>query len=363
VLFRKERFHMISIISPADNYNFSLLSPAQRLFLERTSHMTAEEAVAVRGLPYPWLDEGVFDSPAASEPASLIIKWKPSDPLHNMMLHISTSQDFSVTERIATVSRVFYDAADECYAVTVSNLLVGATYYYYISVGEETSEVRTFTTADGEIRSIRAEGVLNVRDTGGRYNTEGKRIRQGLIYRGANMNGLLKKEADACNGKSVLRDDLGIKTDLDLRFEAVGKYEFCPLGDHVQYKLFTADAYEGLFKEGQDELYRAIFDVIADEGNYPIFYHCVAGADRTGSVGFLLDAILGMSDEDILANYQLTTLTEERCWYTNVRFFIEEINKRYPNLSLREQLMRIVREYFCITEETIERIRRNLLED
>jgi len=42
---------------------------------------------------------------------------------------------------------------------------------------------------------------------------------------------------------------------------------------------------------------------------------------------------------------------------------IEEINKRYPNLSLREQLMRIVREYFCITEETIERIRRNLLED
>lgn len=80
-------------------------------------------------------------------------------------------------------------------------------------------------------------------------------------------------------------------------------------------------------------------------------------------MGFLLDAILGMSDEDILANYQLTTLTEERCRYTDVRFFIEEINKRYPNLTLREQLMRLVREYLCITEETIERIRRNLLED
>ncbi len=61
----------------------------------------------------------------------------------------------------------------------IDNLKVAKTYYWRVNGGA----ARCFCTKDNAIRFIKIDGVLNVRDIGG------KNIKQGLIYRGSGMYG------------------------------------------------------------------------------------------------------------------------------------------------------------------------------
>ena len=48
---------------------------------------------------------------------------------------------------------------------------------------------------------------------------------------------------------------------------------------------------------------KEIFELLADESVYPIYFHCNIGTDRTGCLAYLLGALLGMSEEDLYINY------------------------------------------------------------
>jgi len=45
----------------------------------------------------------------------------------------------------------------------------------------------------------------------------------------------------------------------------------------------------------------------ADPANHPMVFHCTAGKDRTGLMAMLLLGALGVPDEDIVRDYELTT--------------------------------------------------------
>ena len=47
--------------------------------------------------------------------------------------------------------------------------------------------------------------------------------------------------------------------------------------------------------------WRAILDCVIDAAthNEPVYFHCSAGADRTGTVACILEGLLGMSQSDI----------------------------------------------------------------
>lgn len=52
--------------------------------------------------------------------------------------------------------------------------------------------------------------------------------------------------------------------------------------------------------------FREIFRVLADKENYPVYFHCIAGADRTGTVAFIINGLLGVSYEDLTRDFELT---------------------------------------------------------
>jgi len=357
---------MITLISPANGIELSILSEIQREFIAREYEPKKFVPDSKQDMAYPWYDVSVCDTPGISHPATLLFKWKPSDRLHPSKLELSLNENFLPDDRIgaiASIEATAFNAEDSTFYTTVSNLLSGETYYWRVVSATEKSETRTFSTKWGEMRSIRAEGLDNIRDFGGRVNKDGRRIKQGLIYRGGALNYLLDPKCAGNNGLRVMRDDLKIKTDIDLRFEAIGKYEFCQLGDHINYNLLPSNAYDGLLEPYADETFRRIFELIADENNYPIYVHCVAGADRTGSVGFLLDALLGMSEEDIILNYNMTAVCEVRNWYHNrdVINMVEKLRELYPGKTLPEMLVEYLRSS-GLSDETLQRIRDNLLE-
>ena len=74
---------------------------------------------------------------------------------------------------------------------------------------------------------------------------------------------------------------------------------------------------------------KSIFEVLGDENNYPIMFHCNAGADRTGTVAFLINGVLGVSYEDLTRDFELTSFSKGgRRWRSNIEdgMFTEDGN-------------------------------------
>ena len=52
---------------------------------------------------------------------------------------------------------------------------------------------------------------------------------------------------------------------------------------------------------------KQMFEAFAQADQHPVYYHCYGGADRTGVVGFMLGAVLGMSYTDLVIDFELTS--------------------------------------------------------
>ncbi len=195
-----------------------------------------------------------------------------------------------------------YDAAGG--SAEIYNLIPGRTYFWQVQTETGASNVRSFCTETALPRWIKADGMSNIRDLGGWKTADGQVIRFGKIYRGCEMEFHYQIEP---TGRKVLADELGIRTDLDLRAEAVGKIEASALGMGVDFRLLPLLPDDRVFDSV--ESCRQVFGVLADESVYPVYLHCWGGADRTGTVAFLLGALLGVSYEDLCLDYELTSLS------------------------------------------------------
>ncbi|MDA0990417.1 MAG: tyrosine-protein phosphatase [Verrucomicrobia bacterium] len=192
----------------------------------------------------------------------------------------------------------------------VWHLHIGTTYYWTVVAhrkGERiaSSPTWTFTTNSLPPRWIRVPGITNVRDIGGWPLPGNRRIRQGLVYRSSEMNGSLQLTR---RGRDVLEKELGIRTDLDFRSEYEGA-EGALDPNQVQWIHIPISPYDCIGDAAFRDGYRRIFETFADDANYPIVFHCVGGADRGGTVAFLLNALLGKRLDHLIHDYELTTLS------------------------------------------------------
>ena len=147
-----------------------------------------------------------------------------------------------------------------------------------------------------------APGVDNLRDVGGWTGLGGRRLRKGLILRSAHLQSV--------KGRREFRARFGVKTDLDLRTtNETAKLEGkSPLGGNVALVNMSAPTYGDFDKPRGMKYFKEVFTLFLDRANYPIVFHCAKGADRTGSIAFLLQGLLGVCERDQALDWELTAV-------------------------------------------------------
>jgi protein-tyrosine phosphatase len=206
------------------------------------------------------------------------------------------------------------------------------------------------------------EGAYNFRDLGGLPTVDGRRTREGRLFRSDTLQELT--DADVAR----LIDELGITFVIDLRqaFEAVeegrgplGRYPVC----YANIPLVDVDSPAGAPGE---ILVTQYLDHLESDPNLPVavellalvvrrptVLHCAGGKDRTGVVTALLLGILGVTEQAVVDDFLITAQNMDRIverfsrwprYHANmakyppetyraeestIRTFVREVNRRY----------------------------------
>lgn len=188
-----------------------------------------------------------------------------------------------------------------------------------------------------ETQSLGLEGVANARQLGSYIGANGRKIKNGLLFR----SGVLSSATD--NDKIILSEKYGVKyvydlrTAIELKHEPDGNipgatYINMPVEDadnNIWKKMFACDGatqhdqlllfshyeeanrmvrkmYTGYVADEFCQLQYAAFldSLLRTEG--PVLWHCAQGKDRTGLAAAFLLAALGVDRETIILDFCLT---------------------------------------------------------
>lgn len=240
-----------------------------------------------------------------------------------------------VSENENMENALSYNADLQAQSVDICHLIPGTKYYYELQITLSTGNtVKTsgdFVTKDSP-RILYIDGILNVRDIGGWKTADGKTIKYGLLYRGSELDGSVEPTYLLTErGLHDMISVLGIRYDMDLRLASDRKYN--ALGANVAYKNYGASMYAYIFDESNSETTREIFSDLADPDKYPMYLHCTYGQDRTGTVCYLLEGLLGVSDADLKKDYELTAFTGFALTPEEFAVFVDRVNSLDGNTT------------------------------
>jgi protein-tyrosine phosphatase len=175
-------------------------------------------------------------------------------------------------------------------------------------------------------RHVPFERLHNFRDLGGYPAAGGRQVRWGRLYRSDSLGKLAGADLDRFAA-------LGVRTVIDLRhpweIETGGRvpadlglayyncsiehrpYDQSTLSEVVDPVRFLADRYAEVAVDGVAEIGQAL-RIIADGESAPLVIHCASGKDRTGLLAALVLSLVGVGENDIVADFALTGLATER---------------------------------------------------
>jgi protein-tyrosine phosphatase len=166
----------------------------------------------------------------------------------------------------------------------------------------------------------------NLRDLGGLPTGDGGEVRRGRLFRSGHLHELTVAELATLRG-------LGLRTVVDLRrpvevderptptLDGVRRVHVSTSADDNEFAVVAANMTDPAMADRAAGLARAYnrsivvhhlhryvpaFEVLVDPAAGPALFHCTAGKDRTGFVAAALLGMLGVDDEHILADHELS---------------------------------------------------------
>jgi protein tyrosine/serine phosphatase len=221
------------------------------------------------------------------------------------------------------------------------------------------------------------DGVENFRDYGGYPAAFGRRVRAGRLYRSAH-------HAGASDGDLERIDALGLHVLVDLRRPSERERNPNRIGprftgrvidndegdkplDEFHSHMLTSDHSvesmrefmrnyyrHALFEPRHIDLYHRYFAALA-EADGPVLIHCAAGKDRTGLLAALTHRLLGVAEDDTLADYLLTN--DHARFETRAPLFaawVQDLTGRTPSREAIFAGMGVEAEYLHLAFDAIE---------
>lgn len=185
---------------------------------------------------------------------------------------------------------------------------------------------------------IKLQGAKNARDLCDIPCYNGRKIKKGRIIRSSNLSNITENDAQALRENNLkvivdFRTEAEVKKAPDKELEGV-KNHFNPIIKELTLGTTRKDSYkrslEEIFLDFTIELgetapewladlyiplvsdefsttnYRHFLDILKENKEGGVLYHCSAGKDRVGVGTMLILLILGAKYEDILADYLIT---------------------------------------------------------
>lgn len=170
----------------------------------------------------------------------------------------------------------------------INNYLIpNNTYYLEMVSDKQKIEVVKVT---GDLRMVYVPNIANVRDLGG-WKADGGTVKYGKIYRSASTNDL----------KSLSEfDGLGIGKVVDLRGNGEIKSTSAVNSIRVKSPIVNYN--------NDKKVRKAIEEVIKGivEQKTSVLFNCAVGRDRTGTIAYIIEGILGVSSTDRGTDYELS---------------------------------------------------------
>lgn len=221
-----------------------------------------------------------------------------------------------------------------------------------------------------DVRWVNIPYLRNVRDLGG-WNG----LRTGRVYRGSQLYKCAGHPHDVSPATVEAVRELGLVTDLDLRGDGeianmseATLLKYAGLREKRARMVTYMKSFEGAWREMREALL-----VFTKPENYPIYFHCKAGADRTGTLAFVLEGLCGVSETDLAIDYELTTCcglygrrTRNADWLKNTTnrdcfWRMLEAVKSYNGKTLSDKFANCAKHLWRLSDADIAIIRQELM--
>lgn len=252
-----------------------------------------------------------------------------------------SSVSYTISFSDVTSGRVFSDRTVKGTKYDLINLVPGHEYTYTVKSGSQIVK-KGSVRATGKIRMVTISDSWNCRDLGGWTGLGNHEIKYEWLYRTGSLNGVCSiKPGRVINKYSAARVgnpdnysfsaeskqqlmDMGIMAELDLRYTSNEKtdtdrihaysldQDMTGIPGWMFFRIPTSDAVANpLSNPGVVRDVAWIVDQVLNKKN-PVAFHCKSGADRTGTVALIIEALLGVDPGAIAFEYELTNFSHEQ---------------------------------------------------
>ena len=244
-------------------------------------------------------------------PKPVPVSWtNPSSGNGSKVVYVYNDADMTDLELSVEVSSTTATSVD------IYNLIPGRTYYYKVTLGDQPYTIGSFKTT-GRRRMMKVGDspygmgyANNCRDFGGQKTLDGHTIKYGKMFRGSNMDLTTDEQKD------FLLNYMKVGLDVDLRSKSTSYggpgtgggylYDALELGEMHTTQIYNSWG-ELTNVTSMNTTLTQIFNAV-DAGIAP-YIHCMVGADRTGYVCMLLEALLGVPQGSCDVDYELTSFS------------------------------------------------------